>query len=523
MDDEQQYRNSDGRVKKLLRQLAAILVLTLSLPIGLTIIALIWPRTIPIHTDLTNNVEVLTSYIGSLVSLVAIAVTLPAIFLDRDAKIEAVRRTFDQTVERNRFVRWLHALKNFITPPFVYIYSTISTVIIAGYLVPTPFWLCDGGIGLQCRTIRALKHHAPSITVFLLISTLVLVGVFIWLLIEHSKTKLLEDIKQACVRQGKEKNGYIDPDLIKLVGEVGHLCYRGKDKKSSIATIQAIVEQPIQLNHETMCSLAQAVTAAVGSGDKDNYQEALEVLQTIIKQAREAEEEQAYIVPRVWKTFTALLVDAIQLDVGLNLRTYLDEFKIDETQRAQGFGIISTRRLVEIGIAAIEENKPQLAYSAFIKLHGEAVTVVESGTWQINQEVIHQFFGFFAHLWAYDKASQSVLRPFIDGFMEVARMARETQSNGTLPVHIKSAKKFFAQMMERVITITKLEELLYAINQQNFVKLYLQDALGKDKCETYYERIVYHYPSVELLEKAHLYSIMACDVPKNVAQKIITA
>lgn len=521
MRTKHKHGNTSGLTTKWLIKFGACFLLTLTVPITLTIKSLIFSE-LNAETAISwldGSMEVLTSYIGSLVSLVAIAVTLPAIFLDRDAKIEALRNTFDKTVDRRGIVRRIHALKNFITPPFVYIYSTFSTAIIAGYLVPAPDWVCNGERGWACQIIWALQDNAAVVTTFLLLSTVLLVGVFIWLLIEHSKTKLLEDIRQACIRQADENSGYIDRELIKLVGEVGHLCYRGKDKKSSIATIQAIVEGADALNHETMFSLANAVTEAVESGDKDNYQQALEVVQEITKLATEDEGNRDQSIAMIWGEFTELLVGAIRLSIGLNLRSYLDEFKVDDEQLKRGFGNVSARQLVKVGITAIEEKKPQIAYSAFDKLHGEAIGVVESETWSANGEVIHQFFGLFAHLWTYNKASQFVLRPFIDSFMDVVRDGG--RPDATLPTFVQGAKAFFVETTELVATATKLEEVLYVIKQRNLVKRYLQDLLGAEEGELYYDRIVYHYPSVEALQEANLYSVMACDVPEPVAQQLL--
>lgn len=90
-----------------------------------------------------ENSNLLAAYIAALVSLVAIAVNLPTIFFERETAILATRRELEYLVRSPIIQNSNNLLRNLANHSTVYSYSVLAILIIAGYLIPAPIWMCN--------------------------------------------------------------------------------------------------------------------------------------------------------------------------------------------------------------------------------------------------------------------------------------------------------------------------------------------------------------------------------------------
>lgn len=477
---------------------------------------------------IVENSGLMSTYIEAIITLVSFGVALLPI-ATQNSELEVLWADYDKHIQLGGN-RYEQSLRKFITPIKLYILSSASVAIIAGYFIQPPKWLCNtNGEGWWCSIRAVLQINADVIVSSLFMLNISLIGIFMFFSIHRrGKITLLKAVEKGCIQQANKGNGEIPPNLVKLISEIASLCSLSEDKQSCITTVKYITEECQELKSSVLLQLTESVLEIVESGDADNYKNALITVQTVMKRNEDQDDTEREKEHRafLWKNFSKLIINVIRSDVSFSLQRYLDDFQIrersqDETAQntvAEPFRNVVARHLAEIGVVAVEEGEMQVAYLTFDKLHGEALKVVESKSQHVNEETIHQFFGLFAHLWLHDKAFKLVLKPFTDSFMDVVYSSG--QSPESITTFLKNAEEFFAFYPERVSTISKLGNVSHEINQRDFVEAHLQ-TINADELADHYEQIVYHYPSINSLQSASLSDVRACGVPEDLAKKVV--
>lgn len=452
--------------------------------------------------------DFIPSYIEVLAGLLVFGVTLPTLFINIPPRLRAIRDKH-ANFDLSRFgIDERLRLSTFLQPRWTVTVIVLSILYYASFLVTPPDWMVN--LGLDPR--QTFFHQHAAYFIFAVLSLNIFVtAVFMFVLSSYTKERLLRDIDRKCRQQALKGDGRIPPYYIKSLRELGTFCDAGHDKESVLLILDGLGLME-NLHIDSRLEVARAVQDTIVDGNEQNYIFSMDILQGSFRTAKEKtirngnDEYEKLRLADILRTLENVIIQAFVLRnprVTAAIMTGYDEISMQEPNDY-------ARAFLRIGCEALELQEEHHAGHGLDKLHTRITELISrEGE---HKEAIHNYFGLLSHFW---QRGNTVRQHALNYLEELQRVYR--WGNHFIDRQMIEARHHFERV--DLITADYLEQMVFEYRQLQYARKFLLeiDGIGKERSN----RILMHYPSIELLRQADEAGIRACGIFKTMAERIL--